>query len=1165
MANISTEVKKLNIFQKMRLNYALRQTRSPNFSLEDYLRKPSYIRSDVRMVSRIIDHSNIDIEDVRKQVPAELICSLKSDYDFIKGYPLEVINRILNNKIISPYIYQEADRYELLKELIEAGFSATLQENSWGYMPEIDEMIYNQLMQENKKKEAHSMLPYFEPELLFKYIDDNPELLQYLNINQQNEYAKKLEERVKRLTYTEEQYDYVSTRPTTFQYLREESKPKILALGFKNKIDMWPAVSQNHHDSKLYMEEIVRLLNQYGSEEILQETARFMPADKLAIELNNRGIVNQATIILDNLTEEQLAVFFDSQRELIPQYENIYDLDRIMLEHDKFYCIDYLSKDKRAPLIQKFKELDVEEQSKYAQNALYLLKYLSPEEQSKLVERKLENIQHCSLEGKKYYIRNNPNDFLKIDERSMVQLTAEDIVLYSYLPIKLQNEVQSRLDIPEHAKIFGKLLKKDINVSKKFLYEIPKVANGIDNTLKQLFEDSNSIDDDTIVHYVLHSKLFSAIGKLTSSNDILHGITAGEEIYGIDAYTDGQLETIQSFNINTVSKLVKTDTNYVLPYLAGTAKMGQMTQDERKISEARAKELFTSLYGEDKYTEYEECFKIIYDLEEEYSKNDSRSKFQNGLDMVHDFDGYRYHMNVPLQEFKLLFNSQIIEKCDSDLIKQYFQKLSNHEETRTIFEEIINVSYGERAANIVKSRPQLDVHSINSLECFDKRILDEYGEAFVHDTISYNIRNFSEFLEVTKDPDKSEIFKNYYQILSGILGSNVETMQKAITEFSYVSTLLESVKDEELSEHQVTSLINVLCSEKNAFEIHSLDDLNNYHQLANQQLQDIITDKNIRGNTLKDKLCENLFGIHFLEKSHYGYGTSLQKLTQLYDISEGETSKGEYSVEEIKLLNIMNYIKAESDDQKLISFIKNLGDVQNLRNYSSISQLISRIQEKELSEMNKHITTIEYLDEICQAQMGSNNPSVYKEEIEGVPIYHLNGEPFCLFSHDSGNTSTKDILTFEGQGGNSAICSRLTTEKLGSISGKYLYGTIPNQGLITISTTDANTQHIAKRTKMTAHTNTRVNEIDNINQSGNEVAMYRRQRDHSQITNENLGGTIPPMAYGYVGKPENLGYFAKKFKGTGIAIFIQHLEAYPEEEKVEERGKNTGIEEYSRI
>ncbi len=884
-----------------------------------------------------------------------------------------------------------------------------------------------------------------------RLVYDDPSIIQYLNSDQKKEYSKKLKDKVKNLKFTEDQYAYVSTRPQAFKYLSRESKPTIIDMGFKNGIDMWTATSETEEDINLYEDEIELLLKNClyvggDNNDILKKTAKFMPADRIAIMLEekfkstnrmkfvlekNPGLENETMkmveiidTILDNFTEQQLADFFDSNiryRELIPFYQDKYDLARILLENDKYHCMDYLTEEKRLPFIQRFQSLSVEEQIKYAEEKEILLKYLPPEEQAKLIVGKLEKLEYCSLDGKKAYIKNNPNDFYHIDEKSKIQLVAEDIRLFDFLSPDLQMKVKSSLKVPEHRKIYGKFLKKDINTSRDFNYEEPDNSEAINDVLRELFRNPKSMDDETAVKYILKSKLFSAIGKLTGTQDILHRIPAGRErIYGIDDYTIGQVSTIQSLNLSAVEKLVKIDTNYVLPYLAFTNNpITSMSPEDRISSEERAKKLFSALYGKDKYAEYEECFKTIYDLQEEYEKKDIkyRANMNKGLDAVENFDEYNYHMNVPLEEFKILFNPQIIEKCNPALIKEYHQALKNHEETKTIFEKIIETTYGERAVALLKSRPQLNVHTINSLECLDERIFNTYGEAFVHDTISYNIRDFSEFLEVVKNPEKNELFKNYYNILSGILGNNVETMQKAITEFSYVSDLLKDIKDVELSEEKVLNLLNVLCSERNSYNIQTLEDLEQFNEKANEQLQKLASDKNeMEMNYIKEEICQNLFGIHFIEKSNYGYGISLEKLAQLYDISEGETSKGEYSSEEKKLINILDYIYKETKVENLKSFIKNLKDESNFRNYSSIIKLVYKIQERELSQMNNHITTTEKLDKICLEQAGEVNPSVYKEEIDGVPIYHLNGEPFCLFMHDKGHTSLEDILSFEGQG-----------------------------------------------------------------------------------------------------------------------------------------------------
>lgn len=75
----------------------------------------------------------------------------------------------------------------------------------------------------------------------------------------------------------------------------------------------------------------------------------------------------------------------------------------------------------------------------------------------------------------------------------------------------------------------------------------------------------------------------------------------------------------------------------------------------------------------------------------------------------------------------------------------------------------------------------------------------------------------------------AEIFKNYYDILSGVFGENVESMQKAISEFSYCKDLLLNVKDKDLTNIQVLNLLNVLSSDRNNFNIQTLEQIGRAH------------------------------------------------------------------------------------------------------------------------------------------------------------------------------------------------------------------------------------------------------------------------------------------------------------------------------------------------
>ncbi len=150
---ISTKVKKLNIIQRLRLRHAIKKlAKNPNYTLDDYLKEPDYIKSDITMRLGIIYDSNIDIEDIRKKVSPELICPLKHDYDFIKKYSTDEINKMIRSNIISPYFYQESDRYELLRRMIEEGFPETLKNSEWGDKTEVEENIYTRISTRGKKR-----------------------------------------------------------------------------------------------------------------------------------------------------------------------------------------------------------------------------------------------------------------------------------------------------------------------------------------------------------------------------------------------------------------------------------------------------------------------------------------------------------------------------------------------------------------------------------------------------------------------------------------------------------------------------------------------------------------------------------------------------------------------------------------------------------------------------------------------------------------------------------------------------------------------------------------------------------------------------------------------------------------------------------------------------
>ena len=70
-------------------------------------------------------------------------------------------------------------------------------------------------------------------------------------------------------------------------------------------------------------------------------------------------------------------------------------------------------------------------------------------------------------------------------------------------------------------------------------------------------------------------------------------------------------------------------------------------------------------------------------------------------------------------------------------------------------------------------------------------------------------------MNIVKDESKLKSFKDYYFVLSEVLGQNAETMQKAMSEYIFNEKLLQDTENKELTDKEYQSLISVLISDKN--------------------------------------------------------------------------------------------------------------------------------------------------------------------------------------------------------------------------------------------------------------------------------------------------------------------------------------------------------------
>lgn len=826
------------------------------------------------------------------------------------------------------------------------------------------------------------------------------------------------------------------------------------------------------------------------------------------------------------------------------------------------YILSQLSNDKKNSLAADYpefisqyykeilKDLDIQIQVNFLIQEPQKVQYSSKDVQKSLLHKKsrVKYAQWVSDDVAKEFIEENPPmNFRLVNKQLQEKYIKENPNFLEYASIEIQKKV-----IKHHKKIIQQLLIENPSIISK-LRNIFNAASIHEKVTGTSFD--KIIDTEQIRRIFLHSKILGAKGTLVTDSQTPAGLYGHNNITHSKSYSweDGKL--VSKLTVDQITELIKIDANYILPRLSTSlvetdnmAKRPYFINRNIEESKEDCKMIFLNLYGQEQLERFSGIIDSIYNMQRDYKSREIN------------------HVNVskiPLQQLKILFNAQIMQANNFDKINTYFEQVFNNKDTHESFTNLIRNAYGESAASILKNRTNLDVHEINSLEVFDSRIMENFSLAFVNDLISYNIEEFSCFLEIVKTPEKLKAFKKYYQLLSSNMGENVETMQKAIFEYDYVERLIKSLEGKELTPDQINALNSFLCSkitEKSKLKIDTLEDLEDFDSQMNTILMDELNAELI-GHDINDKttveniktmIVYNIFGI---DNSYY-----IPFVPHSF-----EEIKGIFNQDEIAFIECLRFIKEETNALKLVEFAKEVMKQRNIRNPGLIYDVTGKMRENSLELINRRLLTKEKMDariKELESQGSNGEAEIYKEEKNGIQYYHLNGINFDIIASGaflSDKLSLSKIINHEGQSGTSSISLRYissdnqetfkTFSRLISNSDKYNnwygYTHIEADELITVYNKDAGIYHDNKSTKVDGL----VGNIEIPTEVMNEVAIYRRHRNHKNRKNEKLGGrNIPDFWIGDV-TPEN----AEILRKYNIPVLVIHLEKYLEPEEKQNR------------
>lgn len=597
-------------------------------------------------------------------------------------------------------------------------------------------------------------------------------------------------------------------------------------------------------------------------------------------------------------------------------------------------------------------------QDKYSLNKDYIM-YINGDAKKKYIDEEIKKIKEdnsllneASIDIKCEYISRYPYMINYISSQTVVELLKYDINLLKYINISS--------------------FKREEDKSIEIIYE---VISDIEN---------KSVKD--IVNIMVDKGLFNAKGKLFrfdhKSNDITY------------QYTKRLIKSIQGLSIDQMIPLINIDVNYVLPYIAPVYNDNTSSRDKEKIvidCDFRCLNLFKAYYDDDEI--YNKYYKVINKIFDEYLSN------INFYDFTKDY-------NAVFDLFKILFNKKIILNNTFDKVSLFigmsmFYKGKENDRTRKVTSKLLNeilTNAYKRTVNLNKS-----LYDTFSLEIFDDR-LSFIPFNLLSDFNSYNFTNFSTLLFIVKNEGSLKLFKFYLEIIFDIYGESKESLFRAVENFTYYKELLSDVVDCDLSDEEITALVDVLSSFGNFNNITRKGQLPSYElTLIKKFVSELSMLKDSDISIYSNLLCSYLFNKSYDIQGNHGFleVSTIKQIIDTFDIDSIESFEIDgskiFSEEEVSFLTLLNVMFDKLSIDIVFEYINNLMNDKYKRNVMFSINFFNKIKKYMRNIINNNLVGI---DDIIDLYKDSSDMVKYENK-NGVDVYTVVGQDFKVLCSES--------------------------------------------------------------------------------------------------------------------------------------------------------------------
>ena len=475
-----------------------------------------------------------------------------------------------------------------------------------------------------------------------------------------------------------------------------------------------------------------------------------------------------------------------------------------------------------------------------------IFKELNDELQDYYLGIKIELIKLLPGERALQYIDEHPNAFKNLDFSLQKHFLAKKPEMFRFL----DNDTQKRIIFSDESYKYIKYLpaKKQVKYLTQKTEDEPNLIDGV--------PDQNGINYDG---FTLKTEPFFFSQELHcfDENALLKAIKLNKDILDRGWRDSDDSETREKW------KMIHDLYDYVdLSKLPQDTKVKILTIDNRFISKCDTDTLIKFIDGnpvllrllpqerQDEIIEIDPSMNI-------YNSNRDKS-FNN-----HVQEGLDINSNPMIR--KVLTDKKVLDTIDPNRIDDFVKNPSEEK-----FKELIIDTYGENAKRVLESRPGITSDIIPNLRIFDPVIFEEFGEATVHNQLTYNTKFSILLADFADHPEKIQEYKKFEKLTDGLFIQNSAGNEEKLSEYLRFSNLLPLLDGESLTTDRIKSLRLAIADRKiietKTIKLENLEDLDMYVAKRNKMYDEALK-KVTDPESVKEIISKRFFGIDYGEKT----------------------------------------------------------------------------------------------------------------------------------------------------------------------------------------------------------------------------------------------------------------------------------------------------------